>query len=177
MFWSNIKLLLMTIAAGLAALAHFYPAPFPENKEVLTWCAGGFFAINVLLYVVAVVVDKDYIAELVLGTPDEAKLAAREEARQQREAKGKRSGGAKGKSSGSTPTLKLPSNLKVRTDLPRYSDEYTMVLENDKGETLAEEMYSVGEFFTEKGEYAEDRFWATLDEFLARAFGKGGKTE
>lgn len=154
-FWSNVKLTLMSIAAVLCAVAQFYPLPFPENKQLLTVCSLGFFAINGVLYVLSWVVDGDYLCVLQPVAASPEITAARKKRKRKAHA-----------TKAQSVHAALPE-LRLTTDLPRYDDAYTIILEAVDSEGSKREIgrvaYSVGEFFTKDGSYAEDRFWDTVD--------------
>eukprot|EP01112_Ceratiomyxa_fruticulosa_P014846 TRINITY_DN4301_c0_g1_i1.p1 TRINITY_DN4301_c0_g1~~TRINITY_DN4301_c0_g1_i1.p1 ORF type:complete len:189 (-),score=49.65 TRINITY_DN4301_c0_g1_i1:94-660(-) len=59
--YTDIKLLLGTIACALALLAQFYPHPFPNNKVILILCAIGYFTCTGILQYIASVKVKETI--------------------------------------------------------------------------------------------------------------------
>eukprot|EP00274_Cyanoptyche_gloeocystis_P002719 CAMPEP_0196658456 /NCGR_PEP_ID=MMETSP1086-20130531/29725_1 /TAXON_ID=77921 /ORGANISM="Cyanoptyche gloeocystis , Strain SAG4.97" /LENGTH=135 /DNA_ID=CAMNT_0041992037 /DNA_START=50 /DNA_END=453 /DNA_ORIENTATION=+ len=58
---ANIKLALGAIACSFAAAAYLYPQPFPKNKQVLTICSVGYFFGSILLTLLGLFIEKDYI--------------------------------------------------------------------------------------------------------------------
>eukprot|EP01113_Clastostelium_recurvatum_P041856 TRINITY_DN670_c1_g1_i1.p1 TRINITY_DN670_c1_g1~~TRINITY_DN670_c1_g1_i1.p1 ORF type:complete len:194 (-),score=52.22 TRINITY_DN670_c1_g1_i1:42-623(-) len=60
-FISNTKIAMGTFACILALIAQFYPLPFPQNKDILIVCAGGYFVIMGILQYISSFQQKDYI--------------------------------------------------------------------------------------------------------------------
>jgi len=58
---SNIKLLLGLFGCVLAVIAHFYPTPFPANKNVLIVCAASYFISSGILQYIASYKQRDVI--------------------------------------------------------------------------------------------------------------------
>ncbi|KAF2075752.1 hypothetical protein CYY_002934 [Polysphondylium violaceum] len=56
-----IKVLLGFIGCCLAALAQFYPVPFPQNKPILIVCVFFYAIISTILYYINMFIQKDYI--------------------------------------------------------------------------------------------------------------------
>jgi len=52
-FLSNIKLVLGALGCVLAVVAHFYPTPFPANKNILIPCAACYFISSGILQYIA----------------------------------------------------------------------------------------------------------------------------
>eukprot|EP01116_Phalansterium_solitarium_P004674 TRINITY_DN15734_c0_g1_i2.p1 TRINITY_DN15734_c0_g1~~TRINITY_DN15734_c0_g1_i2.p1 ORF type:complete len:194 (+),score=79.40 TRINITY_DN15734_c0_g1_i2:106-687(+) len=58
---SNSKLALSVASCLLAAIAQFYPAPFPDNYYVLLVCCSLYFVCSGLLQLIAMFVEQDVI--------------------------------------------------------------------------------------------------------------------
>lgn len=58
---SNWKLLLGVISIALAITAQFYPAPFPENYNILVVCCSAYFVCSSILQYITSYKEKDYI--------------------------------------------------------------------------------------------------------------------
>jgi len=58
---SNIKLGLGALGCVLAVVAHFYPIPFPANKNILITCAACYFISSGILQYIASYLQQDVI--------------------------------------------------------------------------------------------------------------------
>ena len=59
--WDNFKLFLMFLSCVFAAVAQFYPLPFPESRILLIVCCSIYFIISSVLQLIIAFVDKDTI--------------------------------------------------------------------------------------------------------------------
>jgi hypothetical protein len=59
--WGNIKLVLMTLACAVALFAQFNPWEFPENRMTLAVCCSYYMVSSIVLQVIFVFVDQDFI--------------------------------------------------------------------------------------------------------------------
>jgi signal peptidase complex subunit 2 len=59
--WGNVKLFLMASACVFAAVAQFYPSPFPESRGMLAVCCVSYFLCSGLLQCVLSFIDADII--------------------------------------------------------------------------------------------------------------------
>jgi signal peptidase complex subunit 2 len=67
--WSNVKIAGGLLAIAVALLAQFWPAKFPDNREVLLACLAAYVAINTGLYLLLVYVEGDTILFTRSGGP------------------------------------------------------------------------------------------------------------
>jgi signal peptidase complex subunit 2 len=143
----NWKLFLMFVACCFALTAQFYPLPFPASRPILGICCGGYFAISGLLQYILSFVDGDCILTSYAGNAatvhDEEKKAA----------------GGPGAAAAAKPSPR-PA-IEVHTSFPRFQEWFTLIIqkrgEKDKLKRCVAQMY-VGKYFTEAGDYDEDRF-------------------
>ena len=54
---SNLRLFLMTLACGIAALTHFNGQPFPENRGIILAAILGYSAISAALQLMSWFID------------------------------------------------------------------------------------------------------------------------
>jgi signal peptidase complex subunit 2 len=139
----NIKLAVMTLACGFAMVAQFAPLPFPESRPVMGLCCCCYFLLSGVLQLITSFVDQDSI---LLTRP----LA------------GDGSSGA-----GEAMTKTRPSDVKntdlfkygvrVRSQFPRFSEFYTVILEFQgyDGTPSVQQTWSVGQFFDKEGMFDE----------------------
>ena len=155
----NVKLILMTVACAFAVVAQFAPLPFPDSRPVLGLCCGAYFLLSFVLQLITAFVDKDCIMiTKKLDAPP----------------------------AGGKNALLAKYGIRVRTQLPRFSEFYTVILEfqgygkaKGEGKTLYSiKTWSVGKFFDVDGFFAEDRLVEEV-EGLYSSFVKGefGKPE
>lgn len=177
-FWSNVKLSLMTLAGALAMLAQFWPTPFPDNQDVLTACVISFFVINVFLFSLSLFMDGDTLCVMRMS-PDAGSVPDRGDGDDDGRPGGKGSSKKKPSKAARAAAAKTaaalaarPKVLRVRTWLPNYDDEYRMALEDGNGKKLGELKTTVADYFTVKGEYAEDTFWDKVEEWVDSCFDK-----
>mmetsp|Transcript_28191 Transcript_28191/g.81543 ORF Transcript_28191/g.81543 Transcript_28191/m.81543 type:complete len:276 (-) Transcript_28191:2457-3284(-) len=154
----NIKLAIMLLACSFAFVAQFAPLPFPESRPVLGFCCTAYFILSGILQLVTTFYDRDSI--MATQPVEKAKYPAK-----------------------NSEVEKY--GIRVRTQLPRFSEHYTVILEFQRygGGTAAPGPYvsktwSVGNFFDVDGFFAED---ILMDE-VEKAYdtfcqGKFGKSE
>jgi len=125
----NMKLALMTTACLFACLAQFAPVPFPDCRPILGVCCCMYFLLSGVLQLITTFVDKDCI---LLTKP----MPATAEPKNQ--------------------TLK-EYGIRVRTNLPRFSEFYTLILEFQSmpDSPSVEQKWSVGNFFDVDGMFDE----------------------
>jgi hypothetical protein len=133
--WSfDFKLLLMLAACAAGCYAQFNPTQFPENKTTIVLCVILYFIISSVYQCIVWFVDKDYVfvsKSVVSGRPcatitlDTVRLYMH----------------------------RLPQGDSIavclRTQMHKYSDTYTVIVEQPKGSQVAKVPFSVGQFFTE----------------------------
>mmetsp|Transcript_37076 Transcript_37076/g.56965 ORF Transcript_37076/g.56965 Transcript_37076/m.56965 type:complete len:264 (-) Transcript_37076:1301-2092(-) len=132
-FLDNIKLAIMTVACIFAVIAQFGPIPFPESRILLALCCGLYFVLSGLLQLITTYLDQDCI----LRTKPIA---------------------TKGDSASKKKNpLLFQYGLKVRTNMLRFSEFFTVILEFKGMENtpMVKETWSVGNFFDVDGMFDE----------------------
>lgn len=146
--WNNVKLSIMTVACAFAMVAQFAPLPFPESRIVLGGCCAAYFVLSGVLQLITTFWDKDCI--LITD------VVAKE-------------GGDVGSASFVTEGIlkKNPDlrkyGLRIRTNLPRFSEFYSVIIEFEgyekenqgKKSPFVEKTWSVGKFFDVEGMFDE----------------------
>lgn len=139
----NIKLAIMTTACVFAMVAQFAPLPFPESRPVMGLCCCCYFLLSGVLQLITTFVDKDSIL-LTRPLAEDGSSGAGEET-----------------------TKTKPSNVKnkdlfkygvrVRSQFPRFSEFYTVILEFQgwEGTPNVQQTWSVGQFFDKEGMFDE----------------------
>lgn len=124
----NFKLAIMIAACLFAVVAQFAPIPFPESRPVLGVCCCCYFLLSGVLQLITTFVDKDAI---LLTKP--------------------------GKKSDTKNKDLLSNGVRVRSQFPRFSEWYTVILEYQGRENspLVEQRWSVGQFFDKEGFFDE----------------------
>jgi signal peptidase complex subunit 2 len=151
----NMKLTLMFTACCFAAVAQFgLKTEFPDdsNRWLLGLCCAVYFAISGILQAIMTFVDKDCIMVTKPLTDDAMiKLV---------------------KGSGNKEMDKY--GIRVRTQFPRFSEFYTVILEFEGKENseCVKQTWSVGKFFDVDGFFDEEGFAIELEELYQR-FEKG----
>ena len=161
----NIKLVIMLLACSFAFVAQFAPLPFPESRPVLGLCCTAYFILSGILQLVTTFYDQDSI--MATNPVEKAKYPAK------------------------NSDVEKCGN-RVRTQLPRFSEYYTVILEfqrydggKGKGGAAAapgpyvSKTWSVGNFFDVDGFFAEDLLMDEVekvyDTFCQGKFGKPGE--
>ena len=161
----NIKLVIMLLACSFAFVAQFAPLPFPESRPVLGLCCTAYFILSGILQLVTTFYDQDSI--MATNPVEKAKYPAK-----------------------NSDVEKC--GIRVRTQLPRFSEYYTVILEfqrydggKGKGGAAAapgpyvSKTWSVGNFFDVDGFFAEDLLMDEVekvyDTFCQGKFGKPGE--
>jgi signal peptidase complex subunit 2 len=123
----NMKLAIMVSACIFAVVAQFAPIPFPESRPLLGICCCIYFILSGVLQLITTFIDKDSI---LLTKP----LAKNDKNRDMEK-----------------------HGVRVRSQLPRFSEWYTVILEFQGRENspLAEQKWSVGQFFDKEGMFDE----------------------
>ncbi|CAJ1951292.1 unnamed protein product [Cylindrotheca closterium] len=130
----NIKLSLMTAACLFAMVAQFAPVPFPDSRPILGVCCCCYFFLSGIMQLITTFIDKDSI--LLTKPISEAT---------------KKRGDKK-------PSLLQKEKIRVRTQFPRFSEFYTLILEyqeEPEKKPMVEAKWSVGQFFDEEGFFDE----------------------
>jgi len=163
-FWSNIKLLIMATACGVALFAQFNPWEFPDNRLVLGACCFIYAAMSGLLQLVVSVVDKDFI--MFCQTKKDSKAQQK---------------------------AKTVTGVGVRSDLETYDHNYKLIIEtlhakdeSSKQKTplvrveLAADKTSIGNYFDKNGYFYEEIFEEEVTKLIAQfeaKFEKPGKKQ
>jgi signal peptidase complex subunit 2 len=130
--WNNIKLVLMAVACAFAMLAQFSPVPFPENRPILGICCTIYFILSGILQLITTFYDQDCI----LITKPMKKEQTSDTAK--------------------NPNL-VKYGLRVRTNMPRFSEYYTVIIEFQglENSPFVKKTWSVGKFFDVEGMFDE----------------------
>lgn len=148
--WDNWKLGIMFAACCFAMMAQFVPIPFPESRPVLGVCGSLYFVLSGVLQLMATFVDRDAI--LWTRPVDDETM--------------------KDKKFKNKDLTKY--GLKVRSDLPRFSEWYTVTVEfqTPKGSMqsprFVERKWSVGQFFDKEGYFDEVGLTMEVDKLFER---------
>jgi signal peptidase complex subunit 2 len=161
--WDNFKLFIMAIACAFAMMAQFAPIPFPESRPVLGICGTLYFVLSGLLQYITTFIDQDAILMTLPKTNDTTTTTT----------ESKKKDGSK-IAAAISPTNPLLSQygLRVRSNLPRFSEFYTVIIEfqsssktSSSGDIKAtksgeenptvRETWSVGQFFDKEGYFDE----------------------
>jgi signal peptidase complex subunit 2 len=135
--WDNFKLIIMFTACLFACMAQFAPLPFPESRPVLGVCGTAYFVLSGVLQLITTFIDKDSIL-LTLPLPEADSKAVKNKDM-------------------------LQTGLRVRSALPRFSEWYTVTIEfqlpeQEIGNRLCHQRWSVGQFFDKEGYFDETGF-------------------
>lgn len=146
----NIKLFLMALACGFAAVAQFGLATdFPKNRLWLGICCASYFCISGILQLIMTFIDKDCIMiTKPLHDPDAVKLVKK--------------GGNK---------LMDKYGIRVRSQFPRFSEFYTVILEfqgKDPPSEFVSQSWSVGNFFDVDGFFDEEGLMLEVEKLYRR---------
>lgn len=147
--WDNLKLLIMFAACLSACVAQFVPIPFPESRPILGICGALYFLLSGILQFITTFIDKDAI---LLTKPLE--------------------------NAPKTNTDMGKYGMRIRSQLPRFSEWYTVTIQfqlKDKNaeSPYVEQTWSVGQFFDKEGYFDEVGLTQRVDELLERF--KAGK--
>eukprot|EP00934_Nitzschia_sp_Nitz4_P001519 Nitzschia sp. Nitz4//scaffold154_size52827//41464//42186//NITZ4_006784-RA/size52827-processed-gene-0.89-mRNA-1//-1//CDS//3329537332//1519//frame0 len=143
-----IKLSLMALACGLAIVAQLAPIPFPESRPLLGACCTSYFILSGLIQYITTFMDMDAI----LRTRPTATTTTT--------------------SSSSNPLLSQ-HGVRIRSQFPRYTEWYTLVMEVDQGKghdknPLVEQKWSVGKFFDQDGYFDQTGYQKQVHELFRR---------
>lgn len=146
----NIKLFLMALACVFAAVAQFgLTSDFPNNRLWLGVCCASYFCLSGVLQLIMTFIDKDCIMMTKPVTdPHMVKLV---------------------KSSGNKEMDKY--GIRVRTQFPRFSEFYTVILEFQGKEPTSEFVkgtWSVGQFFDVDGYFDEEGLMEEIEKLYRR---------
>lgn len=147
--WDNLKLMIMFAACVSACVAQFVPIPFPESRPILGVCGALYFLLSGILQFITTFIDKDAI---LLTKPLE--------------------------NAPKTNTEMGKHGLRIRSQLPRFSEWYTVIIQfqlEDKNAVspYVEQTWSVGQFFDKEGYFDEVGLTQRVDQLLERF--KAGK--
>lgn len=136
----NFKLGIMISACGFAMVAQFAPIPFPDSRPVLGLCCCVYFVLSGILQLITTFIDKDSI---LLTKP-------------------------LGKNDKNPDMEKY--GVRVRSQMPRFSEWYTVILEfqNREDTPLVEQRWSVGQFFDKEGMFDEVGLTKEIDALYER---------
>uniref|UniRef100_A0A7S0F5H5 Signal peptidase complex subunit 2 n=1 Tax=Craspedostauros australis TaxID=1486917 RepID=A0A7S0F5H5_9STRA len=125
--FDNFKLCLMTVACIFAVVAQFAPIPFPDSRPILGACCCLYFILSGVLQFITTYIDKDCILL--------TKAVEKNEKNTDMEKHG----------------------LRVRSQLPRFSEWYKVILEFEGRQDTpsVEQVWSIGQFFDSDGMFDE----------------------
>jgi signal peptidase complex subunit 2 len=153
--WDNFKLGIMAAACIFAMVAQFAPIPFPESRPLLGICGCAYFVLSGVLQLIATFIDKDSILlTLPLNQDSDSKKAKTKNQMLQKH------------------------GVRVRSNLPRFSEWYSVILEfRDVEDSLfTEKKWSIGKFFDKEGYFDELGLGSEVEALYAR-FEKGEYTK
>jgi signal peptidase complex subunit 2 len=152
----NIKLLIMASACAFAMVAQFAPIPFPESRVVLGGCCCCYFILSGVLQLITSFVDIDSI----LITKPLAKHGPNGTGPDEK----------KTKLSQIENKDLFQYGVRVRTQFPRFSEWYTVILEfqNKEKSPCVSQKWSVGQFFDKEGMFDEIGLQMEVDKLYHR---------
>jgi signal peptidase complex subunit 2 len=138
--WDNVKLSIMASACIFAIVAQFSPVPFPESRPLLGVCCCVYFMLSGILQFITTFVDKDCI---LMTKPLES---------------------CKGNAH------LAQYGVRVRSNLPRFSEWYSVILEFQGMPSTphVEQKWSVGQFFDVEGMFDEVGLMQAVEELYKR---------
>ena len=163
--WDNWKLGIMFAACCFAMMAQFAPIPFPDSRPVLGVCGSLYFVLSGVLQLMASLVDRDTI----LWTRPVVAPDKKQSKQQQQQQSSDQDTPKKFKNK-----LLFQYGLKVRSDLPRFSEFYTVTIEFQlpKGDNqpppAVQQTWSVGQFFDKEGYFDEVGLTMEVDKLFER---------
>lgn len=124
----NVKLVTMVAACLFAMVAQFNPVPFPDCRPILGVCCCCYFLLSGVLQLITTFIDQDSI---LLTKPLPASKTSNKDLQKY--------------------------GVRVRSQFPRFSEFYSVVLEFQGMESSpsVEQKWSVGQFFDEVGMFDE----------------------
>jgi signal peptidase complex subunit 2 len=154
--WDNVKLAIMTAACAFAMVAQFAPISFPESRPLLGVCCCLYFLFSGILQFITTFVDQDCI--LLTKPLDPSSTTATTTT-------------TTTKNNKKNATLLMTNcGVRVRSNLPRFSEYYTVILEfqNVKNSPHVEQKWSVGQFFDVEGMFDEVGLMQAVEELYKR---------
>lgn len=146
----NIKLFLMALACVFASVAQFgLNSDFPNNRMWLGVCCASYFCLSGILQLIMTFIDKDCIM-MTKPVTDASMIKLI-------------------KASGNKEMNKY--GIRVRTQFPRFSEFYTVILEFQGKEPTSEfvkETWSVGQFFDVEGYFDEEGLMEEIEKLYRR---------
>jgi len=146
----NVKLFLMALACGFAAVAQFALASdFPKNRLWLGVCCASYFCISGILQLIMTFIDKDCIMMTKPLTDTEAIKLVKKGGNKEMDKYG----------------------IRVRSVFPRFSEFYTVILEFQGKAPPSEfvtETWSVGQFFDVDGLFDEEGMMIEVEKLYQR---------
>merc|ERR1719203_53332 len=146
----NIKLMLMALACTFAAVAQFgLAADFPKNRLWLGVCCATYFCISGILQLIMTFIDKNCIMMTKpLTDPKAIKLVKKGHNKEMDK-----------------------YGIRVRSQFPRFSEYYTVILEFQGKEPPSEFVkgtWSVGQFFDVDGLFDEEGMMIEIEQLYQR---------
>jgi len=142
-YLDNIKLVIMTAACLFAMVAQFAPIPFPDSRIVLGLCCCCYFILSGILQLITTFIDQDSILITQPLSKDGTNGSGPEE-------KKRKPSQVKNKDL-------FKHGIRVRSQFPRFSEWYTVILEFQglENSPYVEQKWSVGQFFDKEGMFDE----------------------
>lgn len=145
----NIKLFLMALACVFASIAQFgLNTDFPNNRLWLGVCCASYFCLSGILQLMMTFIDKDCIMTTRPVTDPEAIKAIKNGGNKEMDKYG----------------------IRVRTQFPRFSEFYTVILEfqGKENSEFVKGTWSVGHFFDVDGFFDEEGMQIEIEELYQR---------
>jgi signal peptidase complex subunit 2 len=155
-YLDNIKLAIMTAACAFAMVAQFAPIPFPESRIVLGMCCCCYFILSGVLQLITTFIDQDSILLTQALSKEESPKGSDDK-------KKKKPSQVKNKDL-------LKYGVRVRSQFPRFSEFYTVILEFQglENSPSVEQKWSVGQFFDKEGMFDEIGLQIEVDKLYQR---------
>lgn len=134
----NVKLILMALACGFAAVAQFAPIPFPENRLLLGVCGTIYFILSGILQLILWFVEDDAI---MITYPD----------------------GTSGEKKGLRVRTAFPRYTEFFTLMLEYEDRKELKKKGESPVEFVKETWSVGNFFDVDGYFDAAGFDKAVD--------------
>ncbi|KAG7340504.1 microsomal signal peptidase subunit SPC25 [Nitzschia inconspicua] len=152
----NIKLIIMTAACAFAMVAQFAPIPFPDSRIILGACCCCYFVLSGVLQLITTFVDMDSILITRPLSKNGPNGCGPEE--------------KKTKTSQIKNKDLFQYGVRVRSQFPRFSEWYTVILElqNKEKSPCVSQKWSVGQFFDKEGMFDEIGLQMEVDKLYHR---------
>jgi signal peptidase complex subunit 2 len=158
----NMKLYIMTAACAFAMVAQFAPLQIPDDNSrmIIGACCCCYFILSGVLQLITIFFDLDCI---LLTKPLPKTYFEDDEKKKEYEDKLKQRKGQPNK-------YMQKYGVRVRSQFPRYSEFYTIILEFEGLENTpsVEQKWSVGQFFDKEGWFDEIGLQLEIEKLFTR---------